>query len=224
LNIYYFENDLTQKDICDMVLSGKYIILAIYSSDDILSYTFAPSYRNASGIVFDSGSQPSTNNMMVYLYVSLMSSSTSKYCSIYESHNYTVPQATSTNNGKFLSIVSGAYSLVNAPSHTYSTTEQVVGKWVDGSDLYEITLQFTSTSTADTLTSVAHSIANVDVIYVEKAFVVGSSYTQEMAPVGGLTGNDWFQGSVSTTSFDYQAGNDFVSCPVYVVLRYTKSS
>jgi len=107
--------------------------------------------------------------------------------------------------------------------HTYSTEEQVVGTWIDGETIYEKTLQFTSTSSADTLASVAHSIANVSMIYVEKAFVVGSSYTQEMAPVGGLTGNDWFQGAVNSTSFDYQVGNDFVSCPVYVVLRYTKS-
>ena len=107
--------------------------------------------------------------------------------------------------------------------HTYSTAEHAVGTWIDGETIYEKTLQFTSTSTADTMTSVAHSIANVDVIYVEKAFVVGSTYTQEMAPVGGLTGNDWFQGAVNSTSFDYQVGNDFVSCQVYVVLRYTKS-
>lgn len=134
-----------------------------------------------------------------------------------------LPPVTSSDNGKVLTVVNGSWDKSLAP-HIYSTTEQVIGKWVDGSDLYEKILQFTSTSSADTLTSVAHSIANVDVIYVEKAFVVGATYTQEMAPVGGLTGNDWFQGAVNSTSFDYQVGNDFVSCPVYVILRYTKSA
>ena len=133
-----------------------------------------------------------------------------------------LPPVTSSDNGKVLTVVNGSWDKALAP-HIYSTTEQVIGKWIDGNDLYEKILQFTSTSTADTLTSVAHSIANVSMIYIETAFVVGSSYTQEMAPFGGLTGNDWFQGAVNSTSFDYQVGNDFVSCPVYVILRYTKS-
>ena len=113
--------------------------------------------------------------------------------------------------------------LIQSSKHVYSTAEHVIGKWINGSTLYEKTLQFTSTSTADDYTSVAHNIANVSVIFIHDAFVVGSTYTQKMAPFGGLTGNDWFQGLVNTTSFDYEVGNDFVSCPVYVILRYTKS-
>ena len=94
----------------------------------------------------------------------------------------------------------------------------------DGKPLYEKSLQFTSTSSADTYTTVAHNISNVDVIFITDAFVIGSTYTQQMSPFGGLTGNDWFQGLVSPTSFDYQVGSDFISCPVYVTLRYTKSA
>ena len=108
--------------------------------------------------------------------------------------------------------------------HEYSASEQVIGAWTNGKILYEKTLQFTSTSSADTYTTVSHNISNVDMIFIEEAFVTNSDYTQKMAPIGGLTGNEWFQGTVSKTAFEYQVGSDFISCQVVVVLRYTKTS
>lgn len=45
---------------------------------------------------------------------------------------------------------SGSYNTLGVPTHHYSTDEQVVGTWIDGSTLYEITLDITLTGTNHT--------------------------------------------------------------------------
>lgn len=51
----------------------------------------------------------------------------------------------------------------NASGHIYSTTEQVVGKWVDGRDIYEITFE-TSNSTINASVNIDVSALNIDFI------------------------------------------------------------
>lgn len=57
------------------------------------------------------------------------------------------------------------YAPAGSSGHNYSTTEQVVGKWIDGSDVYEITLDAgdvpdTSAKTLDnTPANIAHLIS-----------------------------------------------------------------
>ena len=56
-----------------------------------------------------------------------------------------LPPVTSSDNGKVLTVVNGSWDKALAP-HIYSTTEQVIGKWIDGNDLYEKMLKTAATA------------------------------------------------------------------------------
>lgn len=54
-----------------------------------------------------------------------------------------LPDVTTADNGKVLGVVEGSWNKMDAPSGgvDYSTTEQNTGrKWIDNSDIYQITL------------------------------------------------------------------------------------
>lgn len=110
--------------------------------------------------------------------------------------------------------------------HTYSTTEQVVGEWIDGSTLYEKTVSFGALPDTNTKT-VAHGISGFDVIFIEKAFAMDTSggYYIELpysvASVGGGGGQIYLTSTdiEVTTPDDY---SDYTQC--YVTIRYTKAS
>lgn len=85
--------------------------------------------------------------------------------------------------------VNNTTSNLYAPSalHNYSTTEHVVGKWIDESDLYEITVEVTSVSSND-WTDV-YNLTGADI----KGYDTRASYA-EMAN-GERVALDWYASS-----------------------------
>ena len=106
----------------------------------------------------------------------------------------------------------------------YSTVERVVGVWIDGKPLYEITLEILTTSIPGDYTQIQHGIADVDTIFIEKSFVIAPTYIQSLTPYGCTQPNSKFQGLVTTSEFDYVVGAEFLQCPAKVVIRYTKTT
>ena len=64
---------------------------------------------------------------------------------------------------------SGHYTTNGGEAHHYSTTEQIVGTWIDGNPLYEKTLKIENISTGTLRYS--HGISNIDVVTKIDGFV-----------------------------------------------------
>ena len=110
--------------------------------------------------------------------------------------------------------------------HIYSTAEQIVGKWIDGSDLYE------KTFTADNVSSsasqlIAHGI-NAGIMFVESAY---AQYTQANTTFWATTSsyysnvqNEEFKIVLSETNIIYKVGSYINGGSVAITIRYTKAS
>ena len=98
--------------------------------------------------------------------------------------------------------------------HTYSTTEQVVGQWIDGKPIYEITLETTSTS-------INVSSLNIDRLLYTNA--IGS----DTSPYGSIR---WIVNSIGghADRLMYLNGNTLIRAGSFytfaIVLRYTKTT
>lgn len=101
----------------------------------------------------------------------------------------------------------------------YSTTEHKVGKWIDGSDLYEKTIDFGALPNNTTKT-VAHGISNLDKIVSINPIAIGPSITIAFFASSQTELNCYVQGNnvVYSTNFDGSSRYG------YVTLRYTKNS
>lgn len=121
---------------------------------------------------------------------------------------------------------SGTWTPQGVPSHHYSTNEQVVGTWVDGSTLYEKTINFGALPDS-TEKPVAHSISNVDKIWVYDGFVFTSSNT--FYGLVHTTGNSQtmqyaWDTNVDRTNVTIATYSDRSTLLAYVTIRYTKTS
>lgn len=119
--------------------------------------------------------------------------------------------------------------------HTYSTDEQIIGTWIDGSMLYEKTLKFISPNVTgyDSTSDLVHGVSNIDEAWVETALYksVNQGIPRYQNIIGGTKFNasdntsdisTWEVGDRSiyslTTSYSSVAGREFV-----FIIRYTKS-
>lgn len=112
---------------------------------------------------------------------------------------------------------SGQWTPQGVPAHHYSTDEQVIGTWIDGSTLYEKTIDIAqySVTAEDTQFTNLVAIANID-------FLVSAEIHKLPPNVGQLlrfnVSNDYIQVASKTTINLSAFGN------LPVTFRYTKSS
>lgn len=114
--------------------------------------------------------------------------------------------------------------------HHYSTTEKVIGTWVDGKPLYEKIVQGT-TITGGQNDYVNHNIQNLDTL-VDSCVMTHFSdngYWRKLnfAYNNGGTGNDWLGGyAVNSTQIIFQIGVSYASYldKWYATLQYTKTT
>lgn len=126
--------------------------------------------------------------------------------------------------------------LIESSKHVYSTQEQIVGTWIDGSVLYEKTLSFTAPNITkdDSTSALVHGVSNIDVAWVETALYKsvnqGISRYQNIICATKFAPSDtekdfstWEVGDRSiyslTTTYTSLAGREFV-----FTIRYTKST
>lgn len=107
---------------------------------------------------------------------------------------------------------SGKYLPDGQLAHHYSTSEKVVGTWIDGSTLYERTI----TGFSVTLQSGSVRDTGVDISYVSKLISVNALGNDDISvlPVAGYKINNTLQ------MIGYQTGN-VINC---AIIQYTKSS
>ena len=126
----------------------------------------------------------------------------------------------------YTKIIGIKYSEVVAGTsfHKYSTAERVVGEWINGSTLYEKTL---NVGTISTSTIVAHGITNLDKIICYECFGNYGGNTPSVFPWQNPASAYGFGiNSYDNTNIEFARssglGSNFSDC--YCTLRYTKSS
>ena len=116
---------------------------------------------------------------------------------------------------------------------TYSTKEQVIGKWIDGKPLYGKTITFTSKISENVITSIAHNIINAKNIFIDfgasfmEANIGTSDYLSYNLPLIGYTGNltDKIYCYVTPTNINFYAnGNWAENWTKHITLKYTKTT
>ena len=132
---------------------------------------------------------------------------------------YTIRYTRSTD-----AVGSGTWTPQGVPSHHYSTTEQIVGTWIDGKTLYEKTVNFGALPNATTKT-VAHNITGVDHIWIYEGWAENSDngFTNMLSLATSSLNNQWYFGVTPTEVQCWTGSNRTVYDTCYVVLHYTKA-
>lgn len=104
--------------------------------------------------------------------------------------------------------------------HNYSTTEHVVGTWVDGKPLYEKTIAVTQKSSYEA--SVSLSGLNIDTLFFENAYMKGDGNGNIVPVTYFVTSGDKFM-------YYYNRANERLIIQTaswegsgYITIRYTK--
>lgn len=120
-------------------------------------------------------------------------------------------------------------SALPANFHEYSTSEQIVGSWVDGSPVYEKTLYSAGGVTGNI--AIPHNISNLDKVLDFSGSVMDSSptssgYSRYSLPRVAVDGYNIGLDVVSDTDVRIAVPNIFGTrlYDWYVTIRYTKSS
>ena len=149
--------------------------------------------------------------------------SSSPYCSC--SEHITIQYTKTTDAAG-----SGTWTPQGVPAIHYSTGEQVVGTWIDGSTIYEKTLYVASLNTSDN--QITHNINNFNrIIHAEGSVIrgTGNSAKQLCIPYASPDGQTWSLGIYEFTNSgflinvgsSYNSSYSLTDC--YVTIRYTKN-
>ena len=122
-------------------------------------------------------------------------------------------------------------------SQNYSTTERVVGKWIDNSDLYEVTVSVdnpqTSTSGSSTYLEIPYSADDIDFAMLESVSIFDATDSRwyylpfqriQSSESINIQGMALANGSYALTIHWITAGNTYSITKVRYVLRYTKKT
>lgn len=104
----------------------------------------------------------------------------------------------------------------------YSTSEKVIGKWIDGKNIYQKTIGFTPSS-SKTPISYNHGIANIDRIIDFTAFIY-STVQQCYFPVNLYFASDSYNAmTIDKTKINYAWYSGSGVSTLYVTIKYTKN-
>lgn len=124
--------------------------------------------------------------------------------------------------GTNIGISGNTISATNTLSLVYSTSEQVIGKWVDGSYLYQKTINFGSLPN-NTIKSVAHGISNMkNVAYLTS--IIKNTSNPSFCCLFDMTSNGQSRRLVvDATNVNITTQKDDTTFIAYVTIQYTKS-
>lgn len=137
-----------------------------------------------------------------------------------------IREQTGDSNPIMLSSFASAISGISGDSHEYSTDEQEVGTWIDGSPVYEkvVDLGYLPNNTTK---NVAHNISNLGLI-ISADFVAKDTSGQYVFMPHVVANRDYigYQVSVYATSTNIviEVGSNRSAYSGYAILRYTKAS
>lgn len=134
-----------------------------------------------------------------------------------------VNKITDSNMNEIKSVVNNNANFLSNSS-AYSTTEQVVGTWIDGKPIYRKTIAYTGTALPSGITSIQHNISNIGthrVIVASEFWYNNNMWNGFIMPTSYCTVN-----AVHSNSIDVSVSNDFTGLfsPLYITLEYTKTT
>lgn len=109
----------------------------------------------------------------------------------------------------------------------YSTEEKKIGKWIDGSDLYEKTLTFNNI-TIENNTSINHNITGLKMVIDANCMMFDTSNNTSLnfSSNGDVNVSGLVMGMrVTPTALDFRGTQSFTASTTktwYITLRYTK--
>lgn len=113
----------------------------------------------------------------------------------------------------------------------YSTTEKIIGRWIDGKPLYQKVILYTGDISNTISNRHSHNIENVDTIFVKLAFVQSTSnnrlsYSIPVTQYGSNTAHDELSVCIDTTYYEFlvQTGWGGVNWHSYIIVNYTKTT
>lgn len=117
--------------------------------------------------------------------------------------------------------------------HNYSTTEQVVGTWLDGKPLYEKTIHLTNISFNANFYHV-HGIANADIIWLENVILIptedtgsGKTASTSGGGLGSSNSNTIIGARIDRTAIYGNGGEAWGAFPYrhwIFIVKYTKTT
>lgn len=106
----------------------------------------------------------------------------------------------------------------------YSTTEQVVGRWINGKPIYQKTIEGTFASSG-TGQDINHNIANLEqAVNVMGYLVSGGAGETFNIPVGFYNGAQYFSVFFMTTKMCARLHSSYFGTPYKITVQYTKTT
>lgn len=115
-------------------------------------------------------------------------------------------------------------------THNYSTSEQVVGTWIDGSTIYEKTYTIPNLSSNYSQVDLGLLTSSINLIWIHEGFGFNAPYgtgnvmpysdssaAGEMGIIGYIVKNN------NTVEYHYRAGSYIENGTAYITFRYTKN-
>lgn len=150
-----------------------------------------------------------------------------------------LPTVTSADEGKVLTVNgNGGWGVDDILSgNDYSTTEKIVGTWIDGSPIYQKTVQIEN-PIAGVANWYNHNIPDINyvvtfLVHIIETSVSGSTTYTMFKPLTGNTGSTSVDGAysisvdcVTSTAIRYMVGNSYPisNCAMYVTIQYVKAT
>ena len=111
-----------------------------------------------------------------------------------------------------------------AERYKYTTTERVIGAWLNQKPLYQKTIQIPSLPN-NTSVNIAHGIANVDMIFIgEGSFCLSPIGNYSPLPCMYVASNNNVSLVVNSTQIIAITGSDMTDWSAVVTLQYTKTT
>ena len=114
---------------------------------------------------------------------------------------------------------SGTWTPQGVPAHHYSTDEQIVGTWIDGSTLYEKTFQITCNGNT---TVVNHNIANLDRV-IKGNFDIYNPTSKATLIIPSYEGTKSYRVYITQTEIGIEAESARSGHIITGIIQYTKT-
>ena len=139
--------------------------------------------------------------------------------------NLTTSKQNKLTAGTNIGISGNTISATNTISLNFSTSEQAVGKWIDGKTLYQKTVDCGALPNATTKT-ISTGLSNIKIInFFGYTYQPANGTVQPINRSEGLSGNDQIVVNIKNYGADvsiYSASNRSAFTETYVTLQYVK--
>lgn len=136
-----------------------------------------------------------------------------------------MPQATNVSGNDIIPIVqSGVSKKVTKQlltNYNYSSTEQVIGTWIDGKPLYRKTFVDT---TASTSYQIDVSDLNIDFVAWMYGVIRDPNNVTTVASGFYTSSTTYFALVYNSAGLGVRTGSGYISCTKYITIEYTKTS